>query len=76
MDERGKSGSRLKRHKGSLGYRTIIIFEPAGGGQALNAAPVNGYGLSYSCVSKCAGIVRKGLREVKRFKGEFDGFMT
>ncbi len=30
------------------------------------------FGLSYSSVSKRAGIVRKRLREEKTFKGEFD----
>ena len=30
------------------------------------------FALSYSSVSKRAGIVRKGLREDKRFKNEFD----
>jgi hypothetical protein len=31
------------------------------------------FGLSYSSVSKRAGIVRKRLREEKTFKDEFDG---
>ncbi len=32
------------------------------------------FGLSYSFVSKRAGIVRKRLREEKAFKDEFDRF--
>jgi hypothetical protein len=32
------------------------------------------FGLSYSSVSKRAGIVRRGLREEKTFKDEFDRF--
>ncbi len=38
----------------------------------LNPEPVNGYGLSYSSLSKRAGMVRKRLCEEKTFKNEFD----
>ena len=34
------------------------------------------FGLSYSSVSKRAGMVRKRLREEKTFQDEFDGLNT
>ena len=53
-------------------HRDLMVYFLRQTGRFSNRKIAELFGLSYSSVSKRAGIVRKKLREEKTFKDEFD----
>jgi len=63
----------LRISEADKNHRDLMVYFLWQTGRFSNPKIAELFGLSYSSVSKRAGIVRKKLREEKTFKDEFDG---